>query len=114
MISYKVYYDYHEGKKAPIWLVLNVRDQFIDWEEQTLTITVQAPFNMHPAEEFDPDAMNVTILIDDLLLTTSENVFGISLTNVEHRLNLHGVDPTEVDNFVIQVADLEDVLHITL
>ncbi len=69
---------------------------------------------MHPAEEFDPDAMNVTILLDDLLLTTSENVFGINLTNVEHRLNLHGVDRTEVDNFVIQVADLEDVLQLTL
>ncbi len=27
MISYKVYYDYHEGIEAPIWIVLNVRDQ---------------------------------------------------------------------------------------
>ncbi|WP_054704841.1 hypothetical protein [Bacillus sp. JCM 19041] len=90
-----------------------MRDQFIDWEEQTLTINVQAPFNMHPAEEFDPYAMNVTILIDDLLLTISENVFGINLANVQQRLNLHGVDGTEVDNFVIQVADLEDVLQST-
>ncbi|KQL56959.1 hypothetical protein ABC345_00870 [Shouchella sp. 1P09AA] len=114
MISYKVYYDYHEGTKAPIWIVLNVRNQIIDWDHKTLTIAVQAPFDMHPAEEFDQDAMNVTILIDDLLLTTSENVFGINLTNVEHRLNLHGVDRTEVDNFVIQVADLEDMLQFTL
>ncbi|UTR06654.1 hypothetical protein MM326_01050 [Alkalihalobacillus sp. LMS6] len=86
----------------------------IDWDQKKLMLVVHAPFNIHLAEEFDLDALNVTVLIDDLLLMTSENVFGINLPIVEHRLNLHGVDRTEVDNFVIQVADLEDMLQFTL
>ncbi|TSB47930.1 hypothetical protein [Alkalicoccobacillus porphyridii] len=114
MISYKVYYDYHEGKKVPIWLIINTRDSHIDWEQPQLSVPVQTPFEMHPSEDFDPDAMNVTILIDDLILNTRSHTFGINLISLQQRLELHGVSAGQVDNLVIQVADIEEVLHSSL
>lgn len=114
MITYKVYYDYHEGQKVPIWLIINTKENQIDWSQPHLLIPVQTPFDLHSAEDFDPEAMNVTILLDDLLLHTQPNTFGLNLTFIQQRLEEHGVSVMEVDNFIIQVADLEDVLQSTL
>lgn len=114
MISYKIYYDYHEGEQVPIWLILNTRENQINWQSSHLMIPIQTPFDMHPSESFDPDAMNVTILLDDLILRTELNRFGINLKSLKQRLDLHGVSAEEVDNLVIQVADIEDVLNFSL
>jgi hypothetical protein len=114
MKKYKVFYDYYDGKKVPYMMVVNVKDNGIDWYENIFTIQVQAPFELFAAEEFDHEAMNISVSIDELTLRSKENQIGINLELIKRRLDEHEVDYYDISNFVIRIEDIEEVLQYTL
>ncbi|AIC92749.1 hypothetical protein [Shouchella lehensis] len=114
-MTYTVYYDYYDGKEVPIWFVIPVKSlNLLDYEQDTVTISIHAPFNKQGREAFDPNAMNVTITMNDLLLTSIPHSFGISLSNVKKRLDEYGVLLEDIDSFILLVADVEEVLQLQL
>lgn len=114
MTNYKVFYDYFDGVKVPIWLVLDIRENKVEWNDSIYTFQVQAPFDLHPSEYFDQYALNVSITMDELTLNSKDNHIGINLELVKTRLDEHNINYSNVSNFVIQMADLEDVLSFAI
>lgn len=110
MTNYKVYYDYFEGVEVPIWLVLDIRENKVEWNDSIYTFQVQSPFELHPREYFDQHALNLSITLDELTLNSKENHIGINLKLVKSRLDEHDINYSDVSNFVIQMTDIEDVL----
>lgn len=113
-MNYKVYYDYFDGVKVPIWLVLDVKASEIDWNENIYSFPVQAPFELHSSEDFDTYALNVSIAMNELTLNKELRHVGINLSLVKKRLEEHEIECNEVSNFVIQLGDIEEVLNFTL
>ncbi|MCV9886276.1 hypothetical protein [Metabacillus halosaccharovorans] len=114
MTHYKVFYDHFDGIEVPIWLVLNIRENKIDWTNCNYSFQVQAPFDLHPSEYFDQFALNVSITMDELTLNSKEHHIGINLDLVKSRIIEHDVNFNDVSNFVIQMSDLEEVLSYTI
>lgn len=114
MTNYKVFYDDYEGKKVPYIMVVNVKDNAMNWNENIFTIQVQAPFELYSADDFDHDAMNISIHLDDLTLRSKENNIGINLESIKKRLDAHNADYYDISNFVIRIEDIEEVLQSTI
>lgn len=110
MTKYKVYYDYYDGVKVPIWLVINTKENDINWSEDIFPIHIHAPFDLLHSEDFDSFAVNLTITMNEITLNAKDDHIGINLDLLKHRLYEHEVDCTDIANFIIQVADIEDVL----
>ncbi|PAD70850.1 hypothetical protein CHH83_01230 [Bacillus sp. 7586-K] len=97
--------------KVPIWLVINTKENGIDWNEDIFSIHIHAPFDLQHSEDFDSFAINLTITMNELTLNAKDNHIGINLDLLKHRLYEYEVDCTDIDNFIIQIADIEEVLN---
>lgn len=111
MTNYKVYYDYFEGVKVPIWLVIDTKANGVNWGTDFFSFHIQAPFDLQHSEDFDSYAMNLTVTMNELTLNAKENHIGINLKLLKKRLMEFEVDYNEITNFVIQLADIEEILH---
>ena len=109
MANTTVYFDYHEGEKAPIWYVVEVTEE--DLLQEYLYIPVKAPFQ--PLLEFE-EQIGISILLSDLTVheTIPEHI-GIYLENIKNRAEENGIDILDIKQFIIQMADIEDVLLMT-
>ncbi|WP_368657668.1 hypothetical protein AB3Z07_21390 [Metabacillus halosaccharovorans] len=114
MTFYNVYYDYFDGVKVPIWIVIDVSGNEIDWNESLFHFHVQAPFNMQHSEGFDPYALNISIYMNELTSNMEENHIGVNLKLVKKRLDENEIEYSDISNFVIQVADIEEILKFSI
>ncbi|MFB4212937.1 hypothetical protein ACE1TH_13625 [Shouchella sp. JSM 1781072] len=113
-MSFTVYYDYHDGVEVPIWIVVSLKEVDIETDKQTLTLTAQAPFYKQAREDFDPDQMNVTVTMNELIIGSSPNTFTINIKSIQDRLDEHSISIEEVDGLILLVADVEELLQFTL
>ncbi|MFS0784954.1 hypothetical protein ABC345_01040 [Shouchella sp. 1P09AA] len=113
-MSFTVYYDYHDGVEVPIWIVVSLKEVDIDTDKQTLTLTAQAPFHKQAREDFDPDQLNVTVTMNELMIGSSPNTFTINIRPIQDRLEEHGIAIEEIDGLILLVADVEELLQFTL
>lgn len=114
MIHYKVYYDYYEGERVPFWLIIDAKASEIDWDQDSLLVPAQAPFELHDQDDFDQYAMNVSVILNELMLNVAPNHFSINLKSLKTRLAEFGAEPWEVHNLVVLVADIEEVLQMNV
>ncbi len=106
MANATVYFDYHEGVKVPIWYVVEFDTE--DLYQEYLYIPIKAPFQ--PLLEFE-EKIGISILLSDLTVHEAmPNHIGIYLDNIKNRVEEHGIDLFEIKQFIIQMADIEDVL----
>lgn len=112
MMSYKVYYDYFDGVKAPIWFVVDA--DLINWDDDTYSVFIQAPFDLYHADDFDQYDLNVSITMNELTLNSKMQHIGINLRLLKIRLDEHAINYSNVSNFIIQVADIEEILTFSL
>jgi hypothetical protein len=111
MAKIKVFYDYHEGEQVPIWYVIRFNASELDYNK-TLYIPIEAPFEATSLDGFDESIMAVSIFISDLTLNPNKiNRFGIHLPAIHQRLELSGVDTLDIEQFVLQVSDIEEILQ---
>lgn len=109
----RVYYDYFEGNQVPFWYVLTFKNQEIPWEQDTYYFEVIAPFEYFGRDEFDDSIMSVSINIEDLLTNNLQELnLGLNLNRIKERILKHGVNPYEVNQFIIQLPDIEEVLKL--
>ena len=110
-----VYYDYHEGKLAPMLYVVSFRKGQFDWSKNTVYIPIEAPFQQMGVEDFIPDSLGITVTLGELTLHYEKpGKFGIYLSPLRQRAVESGMDYWDVEQLIIRVEDLEDLMHINL
>jgi hypothetical protein len=119
MATIRVYYDYHENGIAPIWLLIHFGRGRIDWSKEQIYLPIAAPFQRIEGEDINGETMSFTIQIEDLTVNPYEaGLYGIHLKRVLERLETQEeyqvIDPDEIEQFVIQISDLEEVLHMNI
>ncbi|MED4749903.1 hypothetical protein [Brevibacillus choshinensis] len=111
----KVFYDYIEGALAPIWYVIRFTKGELDWNKDMAYVPVASPFDRMSPDEFPSDSMGVTVTLGDLTLSEDKpGKFGISLDSLRKRATEIGKDYWEAEFLVLQVSDLEELLHMNL
>lgn len=109
----RVYYDYVDGNLVPFWYVLTFNPLEIPWEQDTYFFDVIAPFEYFDRKDFDDSVLSSSINIEDLLTNNlHDSQLGLNLIQIKHRISRHGVDPCEVNQFIIQLPDIEEVLQL--
>jgi hypothetical protein len=116
MATIKVYYDYFENGIAPVWLLVHFGRGRIDWSKEQIYLPIVAPFQRIESEDIHEETISFTILIEDLTVNPYETgLYGIHLRNVLKRLQTReeyqAIHPDEIEQFVIQISDLEEVLQ---
>lgn len=113
-MNYKVYYDYFDGVKVPIWLVLDVKASEIDWDEKIFSFPVQAPFELQNSEDFDSYALNVSVVMNEITLNKELNHIGVNLELLKKRLTEHETNCYDISSLIIQVVDIEEILSFSI
>jgi hypothetical protein len=115
-----VYYDYYDDALRPHWMTIWFgRDKF-QWDKKHLYIPIDAPFKRMMAEDFFEDQLSIGINVEDLVVNQKRpNSFGISIDSIKSRLSNLRSKPTtpyfkmgDIEQFVIQMSDIEDVLSL--
>lgn len=106
-----VHYDYHDGQLVPIWAIIHFEPAEIDWDS-TWYIPVETPFEKQEMDAYSDEMMGVSVLISDLVVSYGySNHYGIHLPYIKERIEKHSADIMDVKQFVIQVSDIEELLH---
>jgi len=113
MAEIKVYYDYHDGKLAPIWYVFKFKRGVVDWDKSRINFRINAPFEQMNTEDFDQSTQGVSILDSDLTVNSHKpGHFSVDLQAVRKRVETaYGIDSSDVEQLVIQVSDIEEILQ---
>lgn len=114
MILTKVYYDYFDGEKAPIWFVIDIKKSEVDWEKDILLVPIQAPFESYDSDEFDHSAINISITMSEITSHILNNHIGINLDLIRARCLEYDLNPKDISNFILLVADIEEVLRFAI
>ncbi|MGG3884295.1 hypothetical protein [Brevibacillus panacihumi] len=111
----RVYHDYHEDKLVPLKYVISFMKGELPWDREKVFVSISAPFEPLGIEDFYPDSLALTVTQGDMILSADkQGKFGIYLPSLRHRATEGGVDYWDVENFVIQVADLEELLEMNV
>lgn len=106
-----IFYDYFEGQKVPIWFVVKLNG-LINWDDEYVYLPVQAPFELQGREDFDPDMLSVTVTMGDLTRhIDKDNTIGVYLPRIKKTVNQFGGHVDEIEQFIFQVVDVEEVLQ---
>lgn len=111
----RVFHDYHEDKLVPLKYMISFRKGELPWDREKVFVSVSAPFDPLGIEDFLPDSLAITVTIGDMILSADKpGKFGILLPPLKSRAVEGGVDYWDIENFVIQVADLEELLQMSV
>lgn len=111
----RVFHDYHNDKLVPLKYMISFRKGDLPWDREKVFVSVSAPFEPLSVEDFLPDSLAITITQGDMILSVDKpGKFGILLPPLRHRAVEGGVDCWDIENFVIQVADLEELLQMSV
>lgn len=111
----RVFYDYYDGVLVPLKYLINIRKGELPWDREKVFVPVSAPFERLGVEDFLPDVVALTVTQGDLILSADKpGKFGIFLPPLRQRAVDGGVDYWDVENLVIQVADLEELLQMSV
>lgn len=109
----RVFHDYHEDKLVPLKYMISFQKGELPWDREKVFVSVSAPFEPLGIEDFYPDSLAITVTQGDMIICADKpGKFGIYLPSLRQRAIEGGVDYWDVETFVIQVADLEELLQI--
>ncbi len=111
----RVFYDYHEGELVPQKYMITFRKGELPWDREKVFVPVTAPFERLNIEDFFTDSLALTVTQGDLILSADKpGKFGILLPPLKRRAVEGGVDYWDAENLIIQVADLEELLQMSV
>lgn len=110
-----VYYDYFDGRLAPLWYVLTFHKGQLDWQATSLYVPIDLPFLRQELDDFEAHALGLTVTLGELTLHPDKpGQFGISLPKLRQRAGEAGYSCDDVELFIMQAADLEELLQMRL
>jgi hypothetical protein len=108
MDNISVYYDYRDDVLCPVWMIINCPGTN---SNDLMEISIEAPFERSKTEDFNSDMMSLSIFQEELTVNPYKpNHFGINIHAVSERIKKE-VDIFEVEQFIIQIIDIEEVLQ---
>jgi len=108
----RVFFDYYGDKLVPMQMVISFRKGDLSWDREKVFVPVIAPFDKMGVEDFISDSLAISVTQGELILSADKpGKFGIHLPPLRRRALEGGVDYWEVENLVIQMADLEELLQ---
>jgi hypothetical protein len=111
----RVFYDYHDDKLVPMKYMISFRKGELPWDREKVFVPVTAPFEKLDIEDFLPDSLAITVTQGDMILSADKpGKFGIYLPPLKRRAVEGGVDYWDIEHLVIQVADLEELLQMSV
>lgn len=111
----RVFYDYQEGELVPQKYMITFRKGELPWDREKVFVPITAPFERLGVEDFLPGVLALTVTQGDLILSADKpGKFGILLAPLRQRALDGGVDYWDVENLIIQVADLEELLQMNV
>ncbi|MGG3803119.1 hypothetical protein [Metabacillus fastidiosus] len=109
----RIYYDYVNEELVPYWYVITFKHHQIDWDQSTLYFQVTAPFEYFDRDNFDDSILSLSILMSDIVIHKNDpSKIGIHLKRIKETLLNHGADPSLCRQFIIQIPDIQDILHL--
>ncbi|WP_232695510.1 hypothetical protein [Brevibacillus daliensis] len=110
-----VIYEKIDGNIVPQKYVIYFGAERINWEEhKRMYFSIEAPFQLHDEEDFYSETVSMSISYDELLRHPEKlNSFGINLELVHKRIKGYGYPPEEIEQFILLIADLEEIMQMT-
>lgn len=108
-----VYYDNISGKRLPKWFVIRLGDHF-NWNNTYHFISLNETIENREMHDFEDGFLSITVLLDDLILNSNKpGCFGVHLPTLKKRIETqYPIGIEEIQQFIIQVADIEMLLEI--
>ena len=115
MLKINVFYDYHEGNLAPLWYIIFFKKGELPWDKENVYFSIYSPFQRMQMEDFLTDSQGLAVTLGELI-RHSENTrkLGIYLPPLKDRATEKGVDYQDTEYLILQVADLDELLHFNL
>jgi hypothetical protein len=109
MDKISVYYDYRDDVLCPVWMIIQCPGTI---QNEVMDISIEAPFERFKTEDFNNDVMSLSIFQSELTVNPYKPThFGINIRAVSERIKKE-VDLFEVEQFIIQIIDIEEVLQL--
>ncbi|WP_042348305.1 hypothetical protein [Bacillus massiliigorillae] len=111
MAKQNLYFEYLNDQLVPYWYVLTLEDFEVDWDKRSFFFNVCKPTEHKERNLFDDNKISASINMSDLIISnTKPNEIGINLTSVKRRAEEYGIDPYLINQFVMQIPDINEVL----
>jgi len=121
MAKMLMYYDYYDDQLVPMKMVIYFGRGNLDLSKNTVYVPIEAPFKRIVMEDSNNDTMSMSITQGDLVLNPGRpGQFGISLPLIIQRMEKTKLeqkfdfDYADVEQFIIQMDDLEEVLKMDI
>jgi len=112
MAKIVVYYDFHDETIKPFTIVIKFKQGELDWNKNSITVPLEAPFNRFMSEDFSDAVLSASVLLDDLTVNPDKpNQFSIHIPTIKQRYAESTSDLWEIEQLVIRMTDLEEVLQ---
>lgn len=115
MVTLSVFYDFHEEKIMPMWIKANFYRGEVNWEDEYLYLSPDAPFLPLMCDEMEEE-IGVAIHLTELTIHPEvTGQFGIYLPSVKNRIKqAPDLDPNEIRHFIIRLCDIEEVMQMNM
>jgi hypothetical protein len=119
----RVYYEENPELNIlnPVWLVVYFGREKFNWKAKRFFIELEAPFKRIKRGEMDigENVMSFSVTIEDLVLDVLRpEGFLVDIQSMLLRIKkLHETqffDHLDIDQFIIQMADIEDVMQMNI
>jgi hypothetical protein len=113
MPQQRVYKEYINGKLVPYWYVLTLQQDEINWNDDYFFFEPIAPFEFIERSDFNESIISTSIYMRDFIKRqNSPHLLGLNLIRMKERIQLLGIDPFLVRQFIVTSDDLNEVLQI--
>jgi hypothetical protein len=113
MPQQRLYKEYMNGKLVPYWYVLTLQPGEIKWDDDYFFFEPIAPFEYIERGEFDESIISTSIFMRDFIRRpSSPHLLGLNLIRMKERIQLSGIDPPLVRQFIVCSEDLNEVLQL--
>jgi len=109
-----VTYDYYDDGIKPYTMVVILKPGELDWALDKLYIPLETPFTCH-SQLFNDDEPGISVFLSELVINPERpDCFGIYLPSVKLRIQQTNIQTNDIQHFIVQMADIEEVLHMGL
>jgi hypothetical protein len=113
MPQQRLYKEYVNGKLVPYWYVLTLQPGEMNWNDDYFFFEPIAPFEYIERCEFDESIISTSIYMRDFIRRpSSPHLLGLNLIRMKERIQLLGIDPFLVRQFIVCSEDLNEVLQL--
>jgi hypothetical protein len=111
MPQQRLYFEHVNKLLIPYWYVLTFKPGELYWDKPIQFYDAITPFNHVGRDQFNSSLITKRIHLSDFIFNDyNHERFGLNLKTIRRRLELNGVDPYVVQQFILAAPDISEVL----